>query len=132
MFIPHDLLQFLRSVKDVQKLLPRDLRDALLHRSLRLALLAKQLLATKSLRVWVQAEKDSLVAEGVLLLRERSCEGLAAYNADGKRSLTLRHSLARGAEDRLDLVGVDETGNIGVADFRCGDAERRQPILQLQ
>ena len=61
-----------------------------------------QLLPAEGLRVGVQTEEDTLVDEGVLVLRPGAL-------------LVLR---VCGANDRLNLVAVDETGDIGVGDLR--------------
>ncbi len=62
-----------RSMKNIQKLLPRNFRHTLLDRSLRLlALLTEKLLSTHRLRVRVEAEENGLVSEGILLLGEGS------------------------------------------------------------
>ena len=61
-----------------------------------------QLLPAESLGVGVEAEENTLVDEGVLVLRPGAL-------------LVLR---VCGANDRLNLVAVDETGDIGVGDLR--------------
>ena len=70
-----------------------------------------ELLPADGLRVRVQAEEDALVDEGVLVLRPRALLGLRV----------------RGANDRLDLVAVDDASDIGVGNLcrreaieRCG------------
>lgn len=66
-----------------------------------------ELLATKGFCVGVEAEKNSLVAERVLLLGPRPLLDL----------------LTCGADDRLDLRAVDDASNIGVGDLGRGEAE---------
>ena len=66
-----------------------------------------QLLSPESLRVRVEAEENALVDEGVLVLRPGAL-------------LVLR---VCGANDRLKLVAVDETGDVGVGDLRRREAD---------
>ena len=66
-----------------------------------------QLLAAEGLGVRVEAEENSLVDEGVLLLGPGALLDL----------------LAGGADDRLDLVAVDEASDVGVANLSGGEAE---------
>ena len=61
-----------------------------------------EFLPAEGLRVGVQTEEDTLVDEGVLVLRPGAL-------------LVLR---VCGANDRLNFVAVDETGDIGVGDLR--------------
>ena len=64
--------------------------------------LLTNLLPADGLRVGVEAEENTLVDKWVLVLRPGAL-------------LVLR---VGGADDRLDLVAVDETGDIGVGDLR--------------
>ena len=66
-----------------------------------------KLLPADGLRVRVQAEEDALVDEGVLVLRPGAL-------------LDLR---VGGADDGLDLIRVDETGDVGVGDLRRREAD---------
>lgn len=61
-----------------------------------------ELLAADGLRVGVQAEENALVDKGVLVLRPGALLVLGARRTD----------------DGLDLIGVDETGDVRVADLR--------------
>ncbi len=63
-----------------------------------------ELLPAEGLRVWVQAEENTLVDKGVLVLRPGALLVL----------------LVRWTNDRLDLIAVDETGDVGVGDLRGG------------
>lgn len=64
-----------------------------------------ELLATENLGIGVETEENSLVDKRVLLL----CPG------------ALLDLLASGTNDRLDLVRVDETSNVGVGDLGGGE-----------
>jgi len=68
-------------------------------------LLLEDLLPAEGLGVGVETEENSPVDEGVLLL----CPG------------PLLDLLASRADDGLDLVTVDEAGDIGVGDLGCGE-----------
>lgn len=92
-------------VEDLEELLAGSDGDRLLDGTLGLALGAEELLATESLGVRVEAEENGLVAEGVLLLGEGPLLG----------------GLASGAEDGLDLVRVDDAGNVRVGDLGNGE-----------
>jgi hypothetical protein len=70
------------------------------------SLLGQNLATTKSLCVGVETDKHSSVDERVLALGEG----------------TLDYGLAGGTNDRLDLVRVDETGQIRVGDDGVGEA----------
>ena len=59
-------------------------------------------LPAEGLRVGVQTEEDTLVDEGVLVLRPGALLVLGV----------------RGADDGLDLIAVDDAGNVGVGDLR--------------
>ena len=86
-----------RSMKNIQKLLPRNFRHTLLDRSLRLlALLTKQLLATDGLGIRVEAEEDRLVAKRVLLLGEWPYAESAMIIDQVKLKFTLLDGLASG------------------------------------
>ena len=61
-----------------------------------------ELLAADGLSVRVQAEENALVNQGVLVLRPGALLVLGV----------------RGADDGLDLIAVDDAGNIGVGDLR--------------
>ena len=65
-----------------------------------------ELLAADGLGVRVQAEENALVDQGVLVLRPGALLVLGV----------------RGADDGLDLIAVDDAGNIGVGDLRRGEA----------
>ena len=69
-----------------------------------------ELLATNGLRVGVQTEENALVDEGVLVLRPGAL-------------LVLR---VRGADNRLDLVTVNQAGDVRVRDLR-----RREDVVLL-
>jgi len=86
-------------VEDFQELFAGNRWDALLDGTLLLG--TDELLTTESLGVWVESEENSLVLEGVLLLGEWS----------------LGDGLTSGSDDGLDLVRVDETGDIGSGDL---------------
>lgn len=66
-----------------------------------------ELLPAEGLRVGVEAEEDTLVGQRVLVLRPGALLDLSVG----------------GTDNRLDLVAVDETGDIRVADLRGGEAE---------
>lgn len=66
------------------------------------------LLPPQGLGVGVEAEEHAAVPERVLLLRPGA----------------LLHLLAGGAEDGLDLGGVDEAGHVGVVDLGGRQAKR--------
>lgn len=63
-------------------------------------------MSADGLGIGIEAEEDSLVDQGVLLLGPR----------------TLLDFLASGADDGLDLVAVDEAGDVGVGDLGGGEA----------
>ena len=69
-----------------------------------------KLLPADGLRVRVETEQNALVDEGVLVLRPRALLVLGVG----------------GANDRLDLVAVDEASDVGVGDLRSGEAEGRK------
>jgi len=69
------------------------------------ALLTKQFVPTKSLRIGVQAEENGFVDQGVLLLRPGA----------------LLHLGISGADHGLDFCAVDEASNIRVADLGSGE-----------
>ena len=72
----------------------------------KLLLLLLRLLG-EHLRVGVQTEEDALVDQGVLVLRPRALLVLGV----------------RGADDRLNLIAVNETGDVGVGDLRRREAD---------
>lgn len=65
-----------------------------------------EFLPAESLGVWVETEENGLVDEGVLLL----CPW------------ALLDLLASGADNGLDLIAVDQAGDIGVGDLGGGKA----------
>lgn len=69
-----------------------------------------EFLSAESLGVWVETEENSLVDERILLLRPRALLDLLASRAD----------------DGLDLVAIDQTSNIGVADLGSGEAGKER------
>ena len=71
-----------------------------------------ELLSAENLGVRVQAEENSLVDQGVLLLSPGSFLDLGAG----------------GTDDGLDLSAVDETGDIGVGDL--GDRKARHKTVR--
>lgn len=68
----------------------------------------------EGLGVGVEAEENGLVDQGVLLL----CPG------------ALLELLAGGTNNGLDLVAVDQTGNVGVGDLGSGEAIVKVSIMQ--
>ena len=66
-----------------------------------------QLLPAEGLGVGVEAEENTLVNEGVLVLRPGALLVL----------------VVGGTDDRLDLVAVDETGDVGVGDLSGGETK---------
>jgi len=76
------------------------------------ALLFQEFLSAQGLRVGVEAEEDGFVDERVLLLRPG----------------TLLELLAGRTHDGLDLVAVDQAGDIGVGDLSGG--ENVVPLVQ--
>ena len=90
-------------------------RNRLLDRSLAagFAFLSEELLTTESLGVRVESEQDGFVSKGILLLGEWACKSSA--NADSRKSSTrtLLDGLSLGSDNRLDLVRVDDSGNVG-------------------
>jgi hypothetical protein len=113
-------------VENVQELLAgSSSRDRLLDGSLGLSLLLEQLLSSKSLGVWVESEEDSLVSERVLLLGEGSYRSISdCQDAIGNR-LTLVGLLTTFSDDGLDLVRVDESGNVRRGDLGLGEDKAR-------
>ena len=67
-------------------------------------------MTAKGLRVRVEAEKDRLVDERVLLL----CPG------------TLRELLVGGSDNGLDLSAIDQSGHIRVRDLGSGETKRKE------
>jgi len=104
----------LSSVQDVQELLAGGTTwHRLLDGSLGLSLGSDELLTTESLGVRVESEENGLVLEGVLLLGE----------------WPLGDSLAGWSDNRLDLVRVDETGDVGGGDLGGREFEARLVLV---
>jgi hypothetical protein len=101
-------------VEDVEELLAGSARDRLLDGALGLALLTEELLAAEGLGVRVETEENGLVAEGVLLLGEG----------------TLLDGGTGGTDDRLDLVRVDEAGDVRGGDLGEGEAATSQHAIR--
>lgn len=70
-----------------------------------------KLLATKGFRIWVQAEEDTLVDKGVLVLRPWTLSALGVS----------------GAHNRLNLVTVDQTRYV-----RVGNLGQRKTIQTIR
>lgn len=118
-------------MEDLQELLSSDTRSRLLGRSLGLSLLSEELLSSKSLGVRVESEENGLVLEGVLLLGEGSCTISTKPLARQGGLLTLGDGLTSWSEDRLDLVRVDESGDVRSGDLGGGEVEARLLLVDL-
>jgi hypothetical protein len=110
--------QRLGRVEDIQELLASDTGSGLLDGSL--LGLSDELLSTESLGVRVKTEENGLVGEGVLLLGEWPC-AISMERIVRGFPLTLGDGLTGGSEDGLDLIRVDESGNIGRGDLGGGE-----------
>lgn len=66
-----------------------------------------QFLPAKGLGIGVETEENGLVDEGVLVLRPGALLGL----------------LTSGADNGLNLIRVNETGDVGVADLGSGETK---------
>lgn len=95
-------------MEKLEELLGNGLLGLLLETRLLLSLVA-DLGADGSLGVRVEAEKNTTVLEGVLALGE------GAGGLGGTLS----------TDDRLDLIGVDDAGNVSVGDLGLGEGEAR-------
>jgi hypothetical protein len=73
-----------------------------------------EFVSAKGLRVGVEAEEDGLVDKGVLLLRPWA----------------LLELLAGGAHDGLNLVAVDQAGDVGVGDLGGGETGDELAIIE--
>lgn len=96
-------------MENLEELLASRAGNRLLDGTLGLSLGSEELLSAEGLGVRVESEEDSLVSERVLLLGEGP----------------LLDGLTGGSDDRLDLVRVDETGDVGSRDLGGGEVEAR-------
>lgn len=114
-------------MENLEELLASRAGNRLLDGTLGLSLGREELLSAEGLGVRVESEEDSLVSERVLLLGEgpwitKRSQKKSKRRWEKKKKRTLLDGLTGGSDDRLDLVRVDETGDVGSRDLGGGEA----------